>query len=82
MSAASPVSGPDGAVPVLPTAELHVHIEGTLEPELAFAMAARNGTRLRHADLDELRRGVPLEVVMAALGEAFGRRRGTGRPPG
>jgi adenosine deaminase len=42
-------------VPVLPTAELHVHIEGTLEPELAFALAARNGTRLRHADLDELR---------------------------
>jgi len=44
------------AVPVLPTAELHVHIEGTLEPELAFALAARNGTPLRHADLDELRR--------------------------
>ena len=43
-------------VPVLPTAELHVHIEGTLEPELAFALAARNGTPLRHADLDELRR--------------------------
>jgi adenosine deaminase len=43
-------------VPVLPTAELHVHIEGTLEPELAFSLAARNGTRLRHADLAELRR--------------------------
>jgi adenosine deaminase len=118
-------------VPVLPTAELHVHIEGTLEPELAFDLAARNGTRLRHADLDELRaayaftdlqsfldlyyeltavlqrpedfadladaylaraaaqgvryaevfvdpqahtsRGVPLEVVMEGLGEAFSR---------
>jgi adenosine deaminase len=44
------------SVPLLPTAELHVHIEGTLEPELAFALAARNGTRLRYADLDELRR--------------------------
>jgi adenosine deaminase len=43
-------------LPVLPTAELHVHIEGTLEPELAFALAARNRTALRHADLDELRR--------------------------
>jgi adenosine deaminase len=39
----------------LPTAELHVHVEGTLEPELAFALAARNGVRLRHASLAELR---------------------------
>jgi adenosine deaminase len=43
-------------VPALPTAELHVHIEGTLEPELAFALAARNRTALRHADLADLRR--------------------------
>ena len=34
---------PHATLPVLPTAELHVHIEGTLEPELAFALAARNG---------------------------------------
>jgi adenosine deaminase len=116
---------------MLPTAELHVHIEGTLEPELAVRLAARNRTRLPYADLDELRRaysfsdlqsfldlyyeltavlqrpedfaelaeaylaraaaqgvvhaevfvdpqahtsrGVPLEVVMEGLGEAFGR---------
>jgi adenosine deaminase len=50
----SPNAG-DDHVAVLPTAELHVHVEGTLEPELAFALAARNGTRLRFADLDELR---------------------------
>ena len=32
------------------SAELHVHIEGTLEPELAFALARRNGLALPYAD--------------------------------
>ena len=39
----------------LPVAELHLHIEGTLEPELIFALAERNGIPLPYADLDELR---------------------------
>ena len=37
------------------TAELHVHIEGTLEPELAFDLARRNSLRLPFGDVDELR---------------------------
>ena len=39
----------------LPKAELHVHIEGTLEPELIFEIAARNAHPLRFASIADLR---------------------------
>ena len=40
----------------LPKAELHLHIEGTLEPELAFELARKHGVVLPHAGIEELRR--------------------------
>ena len=39
----------------LPKAELHVHIEGTLEPELAFQLAKKHGIVLPYSTIEELR---------------------------
>ena len=39
----------------LPKVELHLHIEGSLEPELMFALAERNGVSLPYASVEEVR---------------------------
>ena len=39
----------------LPKAELHLHIEGSLEPEMLFDLAARNGVAIPFASADEVR---------------------------
>jgi adenosine deaminase len=41
----------DRLIVALPKTELHVHIEGTLEPEMMLALAARNNVTLPWADL-------------------------------
>ena len=39
----------------MPKAELHLHLEGTLEPALKFELAARNGLDLPYGSVDEMR---------------------------
>jgi adenosine deaminase len=42
-------------IEALPKVELHVHIEGTLEPEMMFAVADRNGLVMPYASVEELK---------------------------
>jgi adenine deaminase len=54
-STALEVDRVDSFVRGLPKAELHLHIEGTLEPELLFELASRNAVGLPYRSIDELR---------------------------
>ena len=45
----------DDFIAGLPKCELHVHVEGTLEPEMKFALAARNAIALPYRDVADLR---------------------------
>jgi adenosine deaminase len=54
-------------VRALPKAELHLHIEGTLEPELAFRLAERNGVPLRYRSVDELRAAYAFDDLQSFL---------------
>lgn len=51
----------------MPKAELHIHIEGSLEPELIFALAARNGVTLPYASVDALRRAYAFSNLQSFL---------------
>ena len=54
-------------VRVLPKAELHLHIEGTLEPELMFELARRNGVALPWKSVEETRAAYAFEDLQSFL---------------
>lgn len=51
----------------IPKAELHVHIEGTLEPELMFEIAQRNNIKLKYQSVDEIRAAYDFEDLQDFL---------------
>jgi len=50
-----------------PKAELHIHIEGSLEPEMIFALAERNRVQLPYASVDALRRAYAFTDLQSFL---------------
>ena len=57
----------DSFIRGIPKAELHLHIEGTLEPELMFALAARHGVALPYASVEELRAAYQFDSLQSFL---------------
>src|SRR6266540_4336399 len=51
----------------MPKAELHLHLEGTLEPELKFELAARNGLDLPYGSVDEMRAAYDFDDLASFL---------------
>ena len=51
----------------MPKAELHIHIEGSLEPELMFEIAGRNGIALKYASVEEARRAYDFADLQSFL---------------
>jgi adenosine deaminase len=57
----------DQLIRAVPKAELHVHIEGTLEPELMFEIGRRNGVPLRFPDVEAVRRAYEFQNLQSFL---------------
>jgi adenosine deaminase len=57
----------DPRLVALPKAELHLHIEGTLEPELMFELAGRNRVALPFSDVDAVRHAYVFDDLQSFL---------------
>ncbi len=51
----------------MPKAELHIHIEGSLEPEMMFVLAERNGVALRYTSVEEVRQAYDFSDLQSFL---------------
>src|SRR5260370_16381762 len=51
----------------LPKAEMHIHLEGSFEPELMFALADRNRVPLLYTSVDEVRRAYQFTDLQSFL---------------
>ena len=51
----------------IPKAELHLHLEGTLEPEMVFALAKKHGAKLKFPDAEALRRAYQFKDLQSFL---------------
>ena len=55
----------------IPKAELHIHIEGTLEPELMFQLAERNNIKLEGTISSHKQRRETFKVLLVVGTESF-----------
>lgn len=56
-----------GLISRIPKAELHLHIEGTLEPEMMMQLAKRNGIKLPYASVEDIRRAYDFTDLQSFL---------------
>lgn len=66
MSSPDAVVG-DAFLKGLPKAELHLHIEGSLEPEMMFEIARRNDVSLKYSSVEEVRRAYDFTDLQSFL---------------
>ena len=67
-------------IQTLPKAELHIHIEGSLEPEMMFNLAQRNGVKLPYGSVAEVRDAYQFEHLQSFFRPLLRRGPGLAKP--